>query len=111
MSGRHVFLLGAGFSRAVSGAMPLTDELGRRALDLMDAHGHAPAGNRLSVSPSLNFESWLSLLSEDQPQLSDAENRDNAAVLAHERDAIAAVLFEGERKALARPAPAWLYEL
>jgi hypothetical protein len=90
--------------------MPLTDELGRQALELMadrlGGEGHAD----IALSTSLNFESWLSLLSEDQPQLSDAANRDNQALFAHLRDLVAACLLDAQRKALAGPAPGWLYE-
>jgi hypothetical protein len=53
----------------------------------------------------------LSLLSDEQPQLSDADNRDNAALFARLRDAIAAHLIEAQRDALLLPAPSWLYEL
>ena len=90
--------------------MPLTDELGSRAIESLQAAGDIRA-TQASFGPELSFESWLSSLSEEQPQLSDADNRDNAALFARLRDAIAAELLEAQREALSGPAPCWLYEL
>jgi hypothetical protein len=64
----------------------------------------------VGLGAGLNFEAWLSLLSEEQPQLTDAENRDNAALFAHLRDAIAEALIAAQHEVLALPAPLWLYE-
>jgi len=111
MEARHVVVLGAGFSRAISTAMPLTDELGRRAVGLFAKEGRRLNASHLTFGPELSFESWLSLLSEEQPQLSDAENRDNAALFAHLRDAIGGLLLDAQREALMQPAPTWLYDL
>ena len=108
MAAEHVVILGAGFSRAVSTGMPLTDELGNAALELVQPEGSRPKG--LRFGSQLTFESWLSLLADDQPQLSEAENRDNAALFAHLRDAIAILLLEAQFSAVAPAAPAWLYE-
>lgn len=110
MQSNHVVLLGAGFSRSVNAHMPLTDELGSQAVEFLRADGRID-GAGLGFGPELTFESWLSLLSEDQPQLSEAENRDNAALFAHLRDAIAACLLAAQREALISAAPSWLYEL
>lgn len=111
MEGQHVVVLGAGFSRAISAAMPLTDELGRQAVELLAANGRRLSATQLGFGPELTFESWLSLLSEDQPQLTDAENRDNAALFAHLRDAIGDRLLDAQREALLQLPPGWLYEL
>src|SRR5580692_6340065 len=109
MAGQHVLVLGAGFSRSVSSRMPLTDELGNQAVELLKAEGRYDA-SRLVFGGELTFESWLSLLSEDQPQLSEAENRENAALFARLRDAVARVLIEAQFGVLAQSAPGWLYE-
>jgi hypothetical protein len=90
--------------------MPLTDELGGRAIESLQAAGHIRA-TQAGFGPELSFESWLSLLSEEQPQLSEADNRDNAALFARLRDAIAAHLVDAQRQALLQPPPSWLYEL
>jgi predicted CoA-binding protein len=91
--------------------MPLTAEVGRTAVETLKTDGRRLGVAQLGFGPGLTFESWLSLLSDDQPQLSDAENRDNAALFAHLRDAIATLLLEAQHDALGAPAPAWLYEL
>lgn len=110
MTSDHVVILGAGFSRSVSTHMPLTDELGAKAISELQAAGRLPA-TRLTFGPELTFETWLSLLSDEQPQLSEAENRENAALFARLRDAIATILLEAQFSVIAQPAPAWLYEL
>lgn len=88
--------------------MPLTDELGRQALDILAARGRQL--QHVGLGAGLNFEAWLSLLSEEQPQLTDAENRDNAALFAHLRDAIAEALVAAQQEVLSLRAPSWLYE-
>src|SRR6266568_3205067 len=66
-----VLILGAGFSRAISDAAPLTDELGnlvvsRMSDDRLPAHPRGFEGG--------SFEVWLSRLGEDQPDLSVEAN-------------------------------------
>ena len=65
-----VLLLGAGFSRALSAHMPLTDELGEavvRRLHLSSDARLPPDGFRGGV-----FETWLSHLADEQPFLSNS---------------------------------------
>jgi hypothetical protein len=75
-----VLVLGAGFSKAASAAMPLTDDLGNEVVAdlrdvvhdrrlLLDFHGG-------------QFEAWLSRLAEEQPDLTNAENLANQHVFA-----------------------------
>jgi hypothetical protein len=90
--------------------MPLTDELGQEALAAIEGHGYRD-GISIDFGPPLTFESWLSLLSDDQPQLTAAENRENKALFERLREAIANILWEAQFSAIARPAPSWLYEL
>lgn len=82
--------------------MPLTDELGDRAVGLLETRGLLHS-RRLKFGRELTFESWLSLLSDDQPQLSEAENRENAALFAHLRDAIAELLLEAHSIGISTP--------
>jgi hypothetical protein len=101
-----VFVLGAGFSRALSPRLPLTDELGNACLDQAGLRGDArvPASGFLSGT----FESWLSGLAEPQPFLSEQANLENQALFLRFSDAIAAVLGERVDEALRSPAPSWL---
>ena len=78
-----MYLLGAGFSKAIYSGMPLMDDLGRElvgALNL-DRDTLVPFGG--------NLETWLSYLAEDQPWLSDKENLKNTALFMGASEAIA----------------------
>jgi hypothetical protein len=110
MNSADVLILGAGFSRAVSTAMPLTNELGEIALDVAGLTND-PRGPRRKFTPSFSFENWMSLLAEVQPHLSEAENLANAAIFAQLRDAINTVLVSVESNVFRGQAPAWLNEL
>ena len=68
---RNVFLLGAGFSRAVSVEMPLTDQLAENDA-IKSFRGRA-------LVRSTGVESILTLLSESQPWLTEDENLRNRA--------------------------------
>ncbi len=50
-------------------------------------------GTQASVLQEYTFESWLSLLAEDQPHLTEAENLEAATVFARLREAIVEVLL------------------
>jgi hypothetical protein len=99
----EVFIFGAGFSRALSAEMPLTDELGsqvaaRLGLDLRFEGGH--------------FEVWLSRRAEAQPDLTHAENLANRAQFAKASGVVASLLAEAEEEALGEAlAQPWLAPL
>lgn len=98
---REAFMLGAGFSRAVSGHMPLTDELGQLLVrGAPDVFAGLPAGR--------SFEQWLSHRAEPQPYLSAAENLERQAVFARATAEIATQLDAAISKALSEPLQAWL---
>lgn len=87
-----MFVLGAGFSIAASGALgagegfPDTAELGNRALTCLDEARRAEAmaagfpTSDSSPGGSGQFEAWLARLAEDQPYLSTEENLRNRAL-------------------------------
>jgi hypothetical protein len=64
LSGDAVLLLGAGFSRAASSHMPLTDELGDAVVRALDLAEDARTPERFT---SGSFETWLSHLADEQP--------------------------------------------
>lgn len=104
-------VLGAGFSKAAFETMPLTDELGNKAIELARAL-HPDIGlPPVSFSPQYSFETLLSLLAEDQPHLTEAENRVNAARFAALSEAVARTLDDAQDRAFPGEAPPWLYEL
>jgi hypothetical protein len=104
---REVLILGAGFSRAISPAMPSTDELGVEAIALagLQDDRRVPAGFTDGT-----FEIWLSRLAEDQPYLTETENLENRALFSRLSGAIHDVLQARQLEALRREAPSWLYE-
>jgi hypothetical protein len=104
-----VFILGAGFSRAIADLMPLTDELGNLVVDACGL-GSDP---RIPSEGFTNgyFENWLSLLAEPQPQLRSYQNTSNRALFGQVADGIATVLERRQLDVLAKEPPAWLNDL
>ena len=73
-----VFILGAGFSPAISGLMPLTDELGDACLAFNDLHNARGVPRKFRGG---RFETWLSSIAEPQPYQSEPRNLENQALL------------------------------
>lgn len=99
-----VFLLGAGFSKAVTDSMPLLNELSRELK------------KRLKLPKSVltlgnNVELWLTYLSQPQPWLSEAENLRNRALFLELNQEIGKVLNERTYKAIKIRYPDWLCPL
>ena len=103
-----VYILGAGFSRAVSAHMPLTDELGNACIAAEPALASEVPGGRFIGG---NFEAWLSERAEDQPYFSPAQNSASRSTYFRIIELVAKVLRDGEVDALASAAPDWLLEL
>ncbi|MEV4544733.1 hypothetical protein [Micromonospora echinaurantiaca] len=102
-----VFVLGAGFSRAVSAAMPLTDELGEVVRDrLPEARARSPRGFTGGY-----FEAWLSRLAEPQPDLTSAANAANHALFLQVAEEIHRIMQERELQVLLGTPPWWLQRL
>lgn len=105
-----VFVLGAGFSRAISSCMPLTDELGAAVLEKL--RGDLPPRLALDeLPPGVNFEAWLSDLAGDQPYLSDSENAQNHAAFLMFSQGIADILGDRVDQVLRQSYPEWLLAL
>ena len=104
---RDVVIVGAGFSRAVHDTMPDLATLKDRVLEEtgLASDPRVPSG---AFGRHYTFEDWLSTLSENQPYLSEQENRANTALFAQLRDAIAEVLANCEADASANDPPDWL---
>ncbi|HEV2362437.1 MAG TPA: hypothetical protein VGS21_12100 [Acidimicrobiales bacterium] len=102
-----VLILGAGFSRALSERMPLTNELGNLALDQARLYLATPPPDFQKG----DFEAWLSRLADDQPDLLPEENLENRARFVRLSRAIRTVLDTRQAEALAGGVPSWLDEL
>lgn len=87
----EVLILGAGFSKSLSDSMPLIDGLGSAVLPLVSERG----GVRLPQAFGRGqFETWLSRIAEDQPDLETADNLANRFVFQLCSEALAEVLTE-----------------
>lgn len=107
--GAEVFVLGAGFSRAVAELMPLTDELGNEALERDPQHlGRAAAKSKFRGG---QFEAWLSRRADPQPYLTSVQAMESRADFARTTALIAEILDERVKEALKLSLPVWLGEL
>jgi hypothetical protein len=102
---RDVFLVGAGFSKAISSEMPTLQELSE-AVALPRAEGSAP-----SEAEETDFESALTFLAQDQPWLTPGENLKNRANFLEASKKIARLLSEMQARALNQSPPSWLLKL
>lgn len=97
-----VFLLGAGFSKAISDSMPvmgeLSEELLKRIIELPQQ----------VIGLGNNFEHWMTYLSQPQPWLSPAQNLRNKAIFLTLTQEIGALLKERTSQAVANECPDWL---
>jgi hypothetical protein len=110
MGENEVVVLGAGFSRAVSRHMPLTDELGKAALKRagLARDSRVPAAG---FQREFTFEEWLSILAEKQPYLSASDNLDNAALFSRLTESLGEVLAEDVVASSEQTPPEWFYML
>lgn len=102
---RPAVIIGSGFSRAISDAMPTMPELGSIVLDELELGTDelAPFGG--------NLEQWMSYLSIDQPWLTPAENYDNRGTFARVSSAIYTCITRAESAVVASEIPIWLVRL
>jgi len=105
---RHdVFILGAGFSKAVAGNFPVAAQLLEPILERLNDrlnNGTKPHGGE-------GFEQWISRLAEDQPHLSADENLERSAAFLRVSQEIGKILIERENEALTGQMPPWLANL
>lgn len=101
-----VFILGAGFSRAISQCMPLTNELGRE-LERRLQEGNAAGLNGVDKFGG-NYEHWLSYLAEPQPFLTRSDNLRNEAAFLEASKSVAEILAACQLRAVAGKYPDWL---
>lgn len=102
---RHVYVLGAGFSKAISDAMPVTNELGlvlkERLAGVVD----------FDIREGQSFEDWLTLQITPLPFLEGFANSSRAANAARVIAEIANVLDERVEKASETESRLWLRQL
>lgn len=107
----YTFVLGAGFSRAISEAMPLTDEAGNRVVERLEVQGVPLPHRSMDNFTGGYFEAWLSRLAEDQPDLGEADNLANRSAFVRLAATLREVLAESQATVLSADPPQWLLRL
>lgn len=105
-----VYVLGAGFSKAINESMPLLAELSERVTSRMRGGlfpGHIPG----EESFGRDLEAWMSFLNSPQPWLSTAQNLLNRAAFHELTSQISAAILELQSEATSTPPPGWLLSL
>jgi len=104
-SARPVYVLGAGFSKAIQAVMPVTDELGmelkRRLADVEE----------LDLREGQTFEDWLTVQITPLPFLARHSNARRVASAERVIAEIAHALDERVAEATANECPTWLWQL
>jgi len=115
---KHVIMLGAGFSNAVSDQMPTLGDLGNsivRRLANNPAIGVLPATMQADIRkgriPGGDLESWLTMLASPAPFVSDVETHFYAGVFAQIAKDIGDEIDAAEAEVLKGNRPAWLQHL
>ena len=103
----EVFLLGAGFSNAISKHMPILTKLSRKVRSRTSPSADAPIWDMFED----DLEMWLTYLSQSHPWLSESENLRNRALFLDLSRSIADELEECEHLAIQSSPPDWLSNL
>ena len=107
--GRDVFILGAGFSKAIAMQMPTMAELGAEVRERL-----AEVTSLSSAIPDSlgdNIELWMTYLSQPQPWLREPDIDLHRSLGGRIRQSIAAVIEDRTAQASASLAPDWLCRL
>jgi hypothetical protein len=91
-----VFILGAGFSNAISNTMPLLGELSEKLLKGLPDTRKNELCSLFKFIPRDNCEKWLTYLSQNQPWLSEEENLRNYALFLEISRKITEVLVQSQ---------------
>jgi hypothetical protein len=101
------FVVGAGFSKAISSSMPVLTELSDAVVKDL-----GPDMPKLPESlPIEDIETWLSYLADDQPWLSERDNLTNRAAFLHVTEVLRSLLHRAEHDARQTAPPTWLLRL
>ena len=103
-----VFVLGSGFSKAIHNDMPLLRGLGEEVLTRLGGTRPLHVPDRMDVG---DFEAWLSILAEEQPWRTEAENLEARATFLKITDIMRTILAEHVAQARSEQCPEWLLRL
>jgi hypothetical protein len=115
---KDVFVVGAGFSRAVWKGLPLTVDLFDRCLAAMREEGLETSNDSRVLDAYArfgeDFEVWLTWLRGDQPWVDEAGSLRNRAAFSDVTRALGRVILNAENEAIRASGgtpPAWLNSL
>jgi len=103
---RDVFILGAGFAKAIHSNMPTLNELSDKVITRLQRLDF-PIPSPLKKMDG-NIEQWITYLSQRQPWLSEIENEYNRSMAGRIRNLIFEVIDKCTSLASISKAPAWL---
>ena len=109
MEGRDVFILGAGFSRAISAAMPTLNDLS----NLNPEWRSKPTFEKSEPLYRMgnDYEAWLSRLAVSQPHRSASENLRARQLYLEQVDLLVEMIVDRQRSAQQSAIPDWLHDL
>ena len=106
---RDVFVLGAGFSKAISTEMPTIPELSSAVMPCIQRHDSDLADRLAKLGH--NVELWMTYLSQEQPWLRVEESLYNQSVAGRIRRDICTIVTKNTLQAVAGEPPTWLERL
>ena len=109
MPHNDVFILGAGFSKAINSSMPTMDELSTEVISRIE-NSPFPIQNTL-YQLGTNIELWMTYLSQSQPWLREEHHFRNKALATEIRRHINDIISECAKSAMESPPPEWLKSL
>src|SRR5699024_10071546 len=102
---RPVYILGAGFSKAIHSSMPITNTLGE------DIKRKLSNKVKIDFRTDKTFEAWLTSMMDDMPFLSPSEVLARKSEAALVTQTIAEILDAHQSTATQTYAPDWLLQL
>lgn len=104
-----VFILGAGFSKAIHAGMPTLSDLTLEVTERLEENERSYLEPLIGMEE--NIELWITYLSQRQPWLTDYENDYNKSLAGRIRHQIGTLIEERTAQASQSEAPSWLKNL
>ncbi len=108
MSNKDVFILGAGFSKAISPEMPTLRELTSTIKERLKQAGDLSMPAPLGAGMEDDIELWMTYLSHSQPWLDKSSNQYNKALATRINQYIFEAISESTASVVTSSPPEWL---
>lgn len=103
------FLLGAGFSKAISDKFPVMKELTSLLMERLREMGEIRERDITPAAFGDDIELWLSFLGQDHPWVSEGDNLRNRALFHEASRALGSIILERQNEVLSQESiPEWL---